>query len=49
VAGVTPSIADFLAKATINRSDFGMVANQMLLSNQITLTIHSRLQLPPQP
>jgi polyisoprenoid-binding protein YceI len=49
VAGVSPPVADFSAKATINRSDFGMVANQMLLSNKITLTIHSRLQLPPQP
>jgi polyisoprenoid-binding protein YceI len=49
VAGATSSIADFTATATVNRSDFGMVANQTLLSNQITLTIHSRLQLPAQP
>jgi polyisoprenoid-binding protein YceI len=46
VAGATPPVADFLAKGTINRSDFGMVANQTLLSNQITLTIHARLQQP---
>jgi len=47
VAGT--SIADFSAKATINRSDFGMDANRTFLSNQITLIIHSRLQLPAQP
>jgi polyisoprenoid-binding protein YceI len=49
VAGATPPVADYSAKGTINRSDFGMVADQTMLSNQITLTIHSRLQLPAQP
>jgi polyisoprenoid-binding protein YceI len=48
VAGAA-SVADFSAKGTINRSDFGMVADQTLLSNQITLTIHARLQQPAQP
>ncbi|HSU04133.1 MAG TPA: YceI family protein [Acetobacteraceae bacterium] len=38
--------ADFTVTGRLKRSDFGMVARQVFISDTVTLTIHVRIELP---
>ncbi|HEX3991431.1 MAG TPA: YceI family protein [Acetobacteraceae bacterium] len=41
-------IADFSVTGTLNRSDYGMTSQRIMISDQVTLQIAARIELPPQ-
>jgi polyisoprenoid-binding protein YceI len=41
-------IADFSVTGTLHRSDYGMTAQQIMISDQVTLQIAARIELPAQ-
>lgn len=41
-------IADFSVTGTLSRSDYGMTSQRIMISDQVTLQIAARIELPPQ-
>ena len=41
-------VADFSVTGTLHRSDYGMVSQRIMISDQVTLQIAARIELPPQ-
>ena len=41
-------VADFSVTGTLHRSDYGMTSQQIMISDQVTLQIAARIELPPQ-
>ena len=41
-------IADFSVSGTLHRSDYGMTSQRIMISDQVTLQIAARIELPPQ-
>ncbi|HEX3990545.1 MAG TPA: YceI family protein [Acetobacteraceae bacterium] len=41
-------VADFSVSGTLHRSDYGMTSQQIMISDQVTLQIAARIELPPQ-
>lgn len=41
-------IADFSVTGTLNRSDYGMTSDRIMISDQVQLQIAARVELPPQ-
>jgi polyisoprenoid-binding protein YceI len=42
-------VADFSVTGTLHRSDYGMTSQQIMISDQVTLQIAARIELPPKP
>ena len=43
--GVGGDVADFVATGTLQRSDFGMTADKLMISDKVDITIHARIAL----
>jgi polyisoprenoid-binding protein YceI len=41
-------VADFSVTGTLRRSDYGMTSQRIMISDQVTLQIAARIELPPQ-